>query len=228
MNYFSTEFLRYFEMLEKNNTTIWFDQNRKWYEREVKEPFYRFTDELIIQLKSLDASINIMPEEAIYRINNDIRYSREKIPYKTWMTANISAYGKKGKDYPGFYLLMNHQHLILAGGSYQSEKHTLQQIRMAIKQDPEAFRSAFQSEAFQQTFGGLKGEYNKLLPMEFRQTAEILPEIALKQFYFRKELPASTILSSDLPMLIKKEFEQALALHRFLCKALRQFQKIAA
>jgi uncharacterized protein (TIGR02453 family) len=228
MKFFDENFTNYFQALAANNNTMWFDQNRKWYEKSVKSTFYEFIDELVIKLRKIDPEINIMPEDAIYRINNDIRFTKEKIPYKTWMKANISPYGKKVKDYPGFYILMNHQHIIITGGSFQSEKQTLTQIRNSILRDPKGFRAIIDHPKFIETFGRLEGEYNKQIPLEYREVSKICPEIALKQFYFKKELPVDLIFDPNLTQLICQQFEQAADLHRFLCNALRSVHRLAA
>lgn len=216
MTCFSPSFLSYFEALEANNTTAWFDANRRWYEREVKRPFEDFIDELIIRLKRIDPDINIEPSEAIFRINNDIRYTQEKIPYKPWMSANISAYGKRSKEYPGFYIQVNHERLILSGGVYAPGKETLYQLRQCIAQDPHLFREIIGQDRFVQQFGGLTGEQHKILPVEFRTAAEFVPEICFKQFYYRCELAPETMLQENIPSVIFNLFEPARELHLFL------------
>ena len=221
MHYFNSAFTEYFAALSANNNTTWFDANRRWYEKEVKYPFQEFVDELIVQLKRIDPDINIEPQEAIFRINNDIRYSKEKIPYKPWMTANISAVGKRSKEYPGFFIQANHEKLAIAGGVYCPERETLIHIRQQILQDPEGFRNAINDPLFKTTFIELDGELNKLLQPEFRKIAESLPEIGLKQFYFRKEYSPETLYQKNLPEFLRKEFQAATNLHLFLRRAFR-------
>jgi hypothetical protein len=64
--------------------------------------------------------------------------------------------------------------------------------------------------------------------MEYRDVSKICPEIALKQFYFKKELPVDLIFDPNLTQVICKQFEQAADLHRFLCNALRSVHRLAA
>lgn len=216
---FSPSFLRYFEQLSQNNTTHWFDQNRKWYEKDIKLPFQDFIDELIIQLRMIDKDIHIEPSEAIFRINNDIRFAKEKIPYKTWMSANISAMGKRVKEYPGFFLQTNHEKLILAGGVYSPEKESLYQIRQQIAQDPYGFKKVLEQSKFKTVFGEFRGDQHIQLPSEFREAALIVPEIAFKQFHFKLELAPDFILQERLPQCIREQFEAAAEMHQFLKRA---------
>ncbi len=219
MSYFNHSFLQYFEELSSNNSTSWFDQNRKWYEKEVKIPFQDFIDELIIQLRTIDSDIHIEPSEAIFRINNDIRFTKEKIPYKTWMSANVSAMGKRMKEYPGFFIQANHEYLMIAGGVYNPEKEKLYQIRQQIMQDPDAFIRAVRNPEFLNLFGGLRGDQHIQLPAEFRSIVERIPEISFKQFHFKIELNANTLLSPNLPQIIREYFISARDLHHFLRRA---------
>lgn len=219
MSYFNNQFLRYFESLEKNNSTHWFDANRKWYEDEVKLPFYDFVDELILQLRSFDSQIRIEPEDAIFRINSDIRFSKEKNPYKPWMSANISALGKRGKDYPGFFIQLNHKSLILAGGVYNPDKSRIQQIREEIAASPDEFVQAVRDPSFTHFFGGIQTEYFKTIPEEFRSLGNEIPELYAKQFYYRLELPPSTITEKESISIIKSTYAQAARVHQFLVRA---------
>lgn len=221
MSTFSLSFLNYFRTLSENNSTAWFGENRRWYEKDVKAPFTEFIDELIVKLKKIDSEIQIEPSDAIFRINNDIRYTKEKIPYKPWMSAHISVFGKRTREYPGFYIQVNHERLILSGGVYAPEKDTLHQIRRQIINDPKGFRDAIQNVSFIEAFGGLSGDQNKQLPSEFRDWIGKIPEIAFKQYYYRCELSPQAMLMNDLPSWIYRRFEAAGALHLFLKKAFK-------
>jgi uncharacterized protein (TIGR02453 family) len=103
MSYFNPAFIKFFKDLSQHNTTEWFNEHRKVYEKEVKKPFAEFVDEMIKRINKYEPEINIKASDAIMRINKDIRFSKDKTPYNTYVAANISAYGKKDKSYPGFY-----------------------------------------------------------------------------------------------------------------------------
>ncbi|HNR54889.1 MAG TPA: DUF2461 family protein, partial [Flavobacteriales bacterium] len=82
MAWFTNDFNDFFKDLAKNNNKEWFDANRKRYEASVKEPFTAFVAEAIKRIGKHDKAVRIEPKEAIFRINRDIRFSKDKTPYK--------------------------------------------------------------------------------------------------------------------------------------------------
>ena len=83
MAWFTSDFNTFFKDLARNNNKEWFDANRKRYEASMKQPFESFTTEVIKRVAKHDKSVKIGPKEAIFRINRDIRFSKDKTPYKT-------------------------------------------------------------------------------------------------------------------------------------------------
>jgi uncharacterized protein (TIGR02453 family) len=100
MTYFNNDFVKFFRELEKNNTTDWFHANKTRFENSVKKPFHKFIDDLIDALRFVHPNLDMTAKEAIFRINRDIRFSKDKSPYKTHMLALISEYGKKEYSKP--------------------------------------------------------------------------------------------------------------------------------
>ena len=87
--------LQFLKQLTKNNNKPWFDEHRKEYET-AKNDFIVFITGLVQSISSFDTSIeNIEAKKCIFRINRDVRFSKDKSPYKTNMGASISAGGKK-------------------------------------------------------------------------------------------------------------------------------------
>ena len=110
MTYFSIDFLDFFKELAGNNHKDWFDLNRKRYEANIKKTFEVFITDLITQINKHDEKIEITYKEAIFRINRDVRFSKNKEPYKLNRSAIISPKGKKDKAFPGLYLEMGPEH----------------------------------------------------------------------------------------------------------------------
>ncbi len=95
-------FLSYLKDLKNNNNRDWFHENKKRYESDLKKPFLQLLEQLIQRLQSFSPEIQITPKEAIFRINRDIRFSKDKSPNKTHVAAILSKYGRKSKGYPGY------------------------------------------------------------------------------------------------------------------------------
>jgi uncharacterized protein (TIGR02453 family) len=177
MIYFTPDFTKFLKDLEQNNSTEWFNQNRKVYEKQVKEPFARFVAEMIKQIQKHEPDVNIKPADAIARINKDVRFSKDKTPYNTHVAANISPFGKKDKSYPGFYFQLSHDKVMLYGGSYMVQPVQLSKIRNSIAGNIEAFSALYESKDFKEKFGTIQGEKNKRVPEEFQTVAAQEPLI---------------------------------------------------
>jgi uncharacterized protein (TIGR02453 family) len=137
--YFSKEFIAFFKNLSGNNSSEWFQANKKTYELNVKKPFEAFVADVIDIFRKYDTRISMTAKQAIFRINRDTRFSKDKSPYKTSMSAAISE-GGKDPGYPGLYIELNHEGITLIGGVYTVEKENLHKLRQAIAADLKGFQ----------------------------------------------------------------------------------------
>ncbi|MBL7952300.1 MAG: DUF2461 domain-containing protein [Flavobacteriales bacterium] len=198
MAWFTNDFNAFFKDLAKNNNKEWFDANRKRYEASVKKPFEAFVAEVIKQVAKHDRNVRIEPKEAIFRINRDIRFSKDKTPYKLNKSAIVSAAGRKDHSTPGIYFELGPESVKFYGGAYEPEKEQLEKIRIAIMRDPKGFRKTIENKAFVAMFKAVQGEANKVLPAEFKDAAKKEPLIANKQFYVGAERPAKLVSDPKL------------------------------
>ncbi len=139
MKYFTEDYLSFFKELASNNNKDWFDKNRKRYENTVREPFKNFISDLIDEVSKQDPEVQIEPKEAIFRINRDIRFSKDKTPYKLNNSAIISKTGRKDKSYPGLYIELGPEKLGIYGGVYMPDTKQVQKIRQHIIGNSEVF-----------------------------------------------------------------------------------------
>ncbi len=221
MSYFNAAFIKFFKDLSKNNTNEWFNANRKVYEKEVKQPFAAFVDEMIKRIKKYEPSINIKASDAITRINKDIRFSKDKTPYNTYVAANISAYGKKDKSYPGFYFQFGHDKIMIYGGAYMLETAALQKVRSYIAKNRKAFAAAYSDPVFVEKFTSIRGEQNKRIPEAFAAIAQTEPLMANKQFYYTAELKPDVLLIEHLPDTLMEFYKAGRKLNEFLKAAMK-------
>lgn len=213
----SLDFLR---DLAQNNNREWFHENKKRYEKDLKKPFQNQVQTLINVFQQHDPEIQIEPKQAIFRINRDTRFSKDKTPYKTNVAAIISKEGRKGKEYPGFYFHFEFGMLMMGGGAYFLEKDALQRVREQIVQQPERFESIVTDANFIKHYEELKGEKNKRLPKEFKAFAERQPLIANKQYYAMAELDPKLVLQDDFPAIAESYFKALQPLNQFLAEAI--------
>lgn len=118
MVYFTPDYLEFFKELAANNHKEWFDVNRKRYQSVVRDPFKNFISELISVLSKSDPDLSIEAKDAIFRINRDIRFSKDKTPYKLNNSALITPGGRKNKNHPGIYLEFGPEKMAFYGGIY--------------------------------------------------------------------------------------------------------------
>jgi uncharacterized protein (TIGR02453 family) len=220
MTYFKPAFVKFFKDLSKNNSTQWFNENRKTYESEVKKPFSDLVDEMIKRIQKHEPDVAIKSSEAIMRINKDIRFSKEKTPYNTYVAANISKFGKKDKSYPGFYFQLSPNGITIYGGAYMVETPTLQNMRTYISKHLKEFAAAYSDKSFKAKFGTIKGEQAKRLPPEFQPVSEKEPLIANKQFFYAAELKPDLITSDKLPDALMEYYVAGKKMNDFLKAAI--------
>lgn len=216
MAWFTEEYNSFFKELEANNDREWFTANKKRYERDVKKPFQTFIGEMILRMQEIDPACRIEPKDAIFRIHRDIRFSKDKTPYKTRMSAVVSRGGRKDTTLEGMYLEMGNKHIRMYGGVYQPDKDQLFKIRQEILYNQEEFNKLINGKAFKARFGEIQGEKNKRLPPEFAEIAEVQPLIANKQFYYYTNLDPKLLTSDRLIDNFFEAYEESREVRNFL------------
>lgn len=208
MAFFKKDFLNFFIELAANNNKDWFDQHRSRYEENVREPFKEFVDHMISKIALLDKSFEgLEAKDCVFRINRDIRFSKDKTPYKLMMSAVVAPNGKKSRAVNGIYFEFGPEHLRVYGGVHEIDKDDLLTIREAIAVNPHKFRKIYSDLKFVKMFGKLLGEKNKIIPKHLQEKADEEPLIYNKQWYFYTEFEAETLLKDDLDKIILECFE---------------------
>jgi len=220
MAWFTKDALDFFAELEQNNDRPWFEKNKKRYEDSVKKPMEAFAAEMIGRMQKLDPEISMLPKDAVFRIYRDIRFSKDKTPYKTNAGMSISCRGKTDFARPGMYFHMDARSMGVASGFYMPEPPQIHAIRAHIAANLGEFERLLEDAKFKKTFGTIAGERNKVLPAELRDAAAKQPVIFNKQFYYWGEHDGEEVLRDDLPDFLMKHVEAAQPMNRFLAAAL--------
>ena len=206
----------FFKALSKNNHKEWFHANKKKYESDVKQPFMDLLDQIIPELKKFEPEISDQAKDALFRINKDFRFSKDKTPYQTIMKAGFSPGGKKS-FLPGFYLGISSDEIHVGGGLFMVQSPELDKIRRTIMKKSEAFLDIVRDKDFVSTFGELLGDKSKRYDKELMEAAKENPYIAYKQFYAMADLPLEPHYDSeDLSKLIMEYFRKINELNQFL------------
>lgn len=131
---FSKSTFKFLKDLEKNNKKEWFEKNRDIYENEVLEPSFTFITEIGERLISIAPAITAIPkiDKSIFRIYKDIRFSKDKTPFKTHIGIFFWDGKRKKLENPGFYLQLNKNSIFLASGLYIFPKDLLKPYRDSV------------------------------------------------------------------------------------------------
>lgn len=212
--------LDFLKDLSKNNNRDWFHDNKKRYEKELKKPFENTIDAIIQEVQKVDPNIVVTPKQAIFRIYRDTRFSKDKSPYKTHVSAIIAPGGTRQKEHPGMYIHVEPGMLMLGGGAYFLETQSLYGVRQFITLNIKRFENIISNPDFVEKYETLKGEKNKRLPKEFMEAAETQPLLYNKQFYYMAELDPKNVLREDFVPFVMEHYHAAKPLNDFLVEAL--------
>jgi len=156
MQYFNPKTIKFFEDLSKNNYREWFHEHKNQYIESVKDPFDRYLTDLIAEVRKHDKKITIEPKQAKFRINRDVRFRKNKEPYKLHVSGVISPGGRKDRIYPGLYVQIGMQGVCFGSGRYSLAKEELYALRAYIIKHPRKFKSVITDPALVDLFGDLQ------------------------------------------------------------------------
>ena len=210
-----TEFL---EKLNRNNNRDWFNENRTLYENARKE-FEGFVDSLIPQLQKIDPQIGtISAKQAIFRIYRDIRFSKDKTPYKTWFGAFFAPGGRKSEK-AGYYLHIAADDSLIGGGCHSPTGESLKKIRSEIYYNAAEFKKIINDSNLTGSFKILTGEKLKRPPAGFPKDFEDIDLLKNKSFTVFSAIDKRKILSAGFDSYVLEMFAKMRYFNRFLNRA---------
>ncbi len=206
--------------LEENNNREWFEEHRNEYKSQIEIPFRDFIQSLLDRISEWENTGPLRSADAIFRIYRDIRFSKDKTPYKTHLSAIISPEGRSGMKLPGVYFEMAAGQANLYTGIYQTDPPALKKLRVYIAMNPDEFREIYKDKDFVQYFGEIKGEKSKVIPAEFKEISLIEPLLYNKSFYAVSPISTHRMDSDRLKDEILKRYKIARALNKYLRRAM--------
>lgn len=225
---FSADTLRFFRGLARRNERTWFEAHREDYERTVRGPMRDLVEEMDVRLARFAPEIVGDPRHSIFRINRDIRFSRDKSPYKTHVAAwfyhrdasrNVGQDGEGGSA--GFYVQVAPGDSFTGGGIWMPPRPALTRIRDAIVEQPTAFARITRDAALRRRFGGLTREDElKRTPRGYPADHPAASWLRLRSFTAGRQLSDMQATSGRLADLLERDFLRMLPLVRWLNGAL--------
>jgi uncharacterized protein (TIGR02453 family) len=179
-NGFSQETIDFFFQLRENNNKEWFHAHREEYQKYVREPFKALVNEMGPMMLSIDTQFEIDSRRTISRINRDIRYTRDKSPYRANMWITFKRLSLDWKTEPVFFFEIFPEYYRYGMGYYITPRSTMDEIRSMMDREDERFTEIRKLYKSQDVFTIEGAKYKRLFNKE-------QPE-DLKEWYRRKEL----------------------------------------
>lgn len=188
----TTQILKFLANLSQNNNKTWFDANKAEYEI-AKQSFSDIVETFIAGIANFDSSVDgLLAKQCIFRINRDIRFSKDKIPYKDWLGAYIVHGGRHGIKHPrppreriwraGYYVHLQPGGSIIAGGLHLPNTECLTATRQAISDNGNTLNKIINNRKFKEVWGEFLGESLKKAPRDFSPEDKYINLIKLKSF----------------------------------------------
>jgi len=201
--------LPFLKKLAKNNNKPWFDENRALY-INAKTEFEGFVQSLIESYGKHDPTIgHLLPKECIFRINRDVRFSKDKSPYKTNFGAFINSGGKKS-PLAGYYLHIEPGGSFVGGGLYMPMPDMLAKVRQEIDYNLPEFKSIISAAAFKKQYKDLhRGEDISLtrVPKGYEPANPAAEYLKLKSLIAMRPLSDEEAQSEDLGKICVTAFK---------------------
>ncbi|MFN8573416.1 MAG: DUF2461 domain-containing protein [Gemmatimonadaceae bacterium] len=220
--------LTFLRQLKRHNDRTWFMDHRATYDEELLDPLRLLVEELDVRCADFAPEIVGNPKRSIFRIHRDVRFSKDKSPYKThvsfWLTHVRAGHGVGSETHgagAGYYVHVEPGASMVAGGIWMPPRDRLAAIRDAIAENPKAFASTLADPSFKRRFSSLSTEgMLKRLPRGFAPGHPAEPYLRYVSFTVSAPLTDDQVLNAKLPERIEKDFRLMLPFVRWLNTAL--------
>ncbi|HPR31241.1 MAG TPA: DUF2461 domain-containing protein [Prolixibacteraceae bacterium] len=213
------EILLFLKDLEANNNKEWFAQNKDRYQK-TKEQFLHFTEILIHEIRSFDPQIPYMkPNECMFRIFRDVRFSNDKRPYKTNYGSYIARGGRKG-GHPGYYFHIEPGACFLSGGIYMPQPETLKSIRNYIFRNSSDLLEIMEDASFRGKFELYSDDKLKTAPKGFPKDFVHIDLLRYRSLAPMMRFDESRLLQSDILDFAVDQYRILAPFNQFLYDAI--------
>jgi uncharacterized protein (TIGR02453 family) len=223
---FAPAALRFFRELKRHNAKPWFEAHRDEYDREVVAPMRALIEEMDVRLARFAPEITGDPKRSMFRIYRDIRFSKDKSPYKThaacWFR-HQDADARVGEEAEGggagFYFHIQPGASFVGAGMWMPPRPLLNKLRDSIANDARGFERIVDS--LERRYGGLDDDAMlKRMPRGFPETHPAARWLRYQSFTAGRLLSDSQVTSAKLPAILGDDFSRLLPLVRWLNRAL--------
>ena len=195
----------FFKKIAKNNNKEWFAKNKPVY-LEAYSELISFADALLEEINKHDSIETPTGRKSLHRIYNDVRFSKDKNPYKNYIGGGFKSATKHRRG--GYYFHIEPNNSFVAGGFFSPNAADLLHIRNHLSSDPKTLRKILNEATFKKTFGTLLGDKVKTTPRGFTIQDENIELIRHKQFIIKYSFTNEEVLSKNFHIQISNIFKK--------------------
>jgi uncharacterized protein (TIGR02453 family) len=207
--------------LADNNDRDWFQANKERYERDVRDPALQFIRDFAPYLQKISPFFRADDRKSggsLFRIYRDVRFSKDKSPYKTYTGLHFRHVDAKDAHAPGFYLHLQPRQVFMGVGSWHPETAAARMIREGIAKDPDGWKKAVRGKRFTNHYE-LAGESLKRPPRGFDPDHPLVEDLKRKDFIGTVELTQKAVTSPGFLQEFAKLCRAGSPLVEFICRA---------
>ena len=220
---FDKTFLKFFRTLAKNNNREWFNEHKPEYKKTVVEPLGAFISEMAPRLNKISTHFVADPRPnggSMFRIYRDMRYSKDKTPYKIHAACQFRHKAGKDAHAPGFYVHMSPQEIIFGGGIWVPPNSVLNKIRDTIVDNPQEWLRIKTNRSLNKWCGGVRGDGLVRPPKGFNPEHEHIEDLKRKSFFAMRHEKADFMFDKYFIDEVEATFKAAKPLMKYICFAL--------
>jgi uncharacterized protein (TIGR02453 family) len=218
----SKETLQFLDDLKANNNRDWFVENKKRYEA-FKKDYQQLVADLLDAMKPLDPSLEMLEvKNCTFRINRDIRFSKDKTPYKSHLGIWLSS-GAKGLNRSGYYIHLEKGASFIAGGLYCPESEDLKKMRKEIAYFHDDLEAILEEKDFKREFGDFDRNEKDTLknpPRGYDKEHPAIELLKLKSFESSQKIEFSAAAKKDFVGVMSQKLIALKPLNDFINRAL--------
>ncbi len=217
---FPPEALTFLRQLKTHNNREWFQARKNIYDEKIKAPMMELVLVLGEALREIAPELDTDPKKAMYRIYRDVRFNRDKSPYKTQVAAKFGPRGVGKYMGGGTYFHFSDEEVLVGGGIYAPGPQELLAVRQHIGENADEYRRITSDRKFRRVFREVEGEKLKRMPKGFSADHPAADLLLYKQFLVFTYLPVEIVETPTFAKEVLKLFELMLPFLRFLNRPL--------
>jgi len=207
--YFSSDALKFLRGLKRNNDRVWFEARRGVFEKELKEPMLKLIGEVNEAMAEFAPMHVRPPQKIVMRIYRDIRFSKDKRPYKTHVSAWWVRDGLQKTSGAGFYFSVTPEEVVIAAGVYMPEREQLLAIRRYLADHHEEFRAVMKGKKLRSLMTENDGVPLTRAPKGFPEEHPAIDLLKNKQWGASARLPVERAMKATLLKDVVERFRAA-------------------